>query len=181
MHLFPATEPISALAMDLLGPLPKTEEGNEYLLVICDRFTKLTRSVPVAAVTTMVVVSAFLNHWVALYGLPDTILTDIGPQFASVLYQGVLSMLGVSANYATTYHPQTNGQVEWFNHPIVRQLRHYVSDHVKTWDQYISVMTTAYNSKVHESSREAPFSFIIPRRMRGVAFQTAIPTGDGPA
>lgn len=62
MHLLPATEPFSALAMDLLGPLPKTEEGNEYLLVICDRFTKSTRAVLEAWVTIMAIVSAFLDH-----------------------------------------------------------------------------------------------------------------------
>eukprot|EP00170_Pyropia_yezoensis_P004267 contig_17486_g4278 len=42
MLLFPTKEPFAALAMDVLGPLPVTEEGNQYILVICDRFTKLT-------------------------------------------------------------------------------------------------------------------------------------------
>jgi len=39
----PATEPFAALAIDLLGPLPRIPEGYEYILVICDRFTKVTR------------------------------------------------------------------------------------------------------------------------------------------
>jgi len=46
MRLFPATEPFAALAIDLLGPLPRTPEEYEYILVICDRFTKVTRAVP---------------------------------------------------------------------------------------------------------------------------------------
>lgn len=90
-------------------------------------------------------------------------------------------MLGIVANYATPYHPPKNEQVERYNNTIVRQVRHYVRDHVKTWDQYISVLTTAYNSQVHESTREALFSVVIPHRMRGVALQTTIPTRHGPA
>ena len=176
MLLFPAKEPFAALAMDILGPLPVTEEGNQYLLVICDRFTKLTRAIPLAEITAMSVVSAFLDHWVAAYGIPDSTLSDNGPQFASVLFQGVLDMLGVKANYATPYHPQTNGQVERFNKTIVRQLRHYVSEHVKTWDQYISILTTAYNSQVHSSTGEVPLAFVTPRRVRSIAVRRPLPT-----
>lgn len=110
----------------------------------------------------MDVASAFLDHLVASYGIPDSTLTDNGPQFASVLFQGELSLLGIVANFATFYHPQTNGQVERFNHTIIRQLRHYVSDHVKTWDQYVSMLTTAYHSQVHATTGEIPFSFVCP-------------------
>ncbi|GAB0491039.1 hypothetical protein MMPV_005598 [Pyropia vietnamensis] len=80
MRLFPATEPFAAVAVDLLGPLPRTPEGYEYLLVMCDRFTKLTRVSP----------------------LKDTTALDV---FASVLYQGVMGMLGVETNYATPVPP----------------------------------------------------------------------------
>jgi len=46
IRFLPATEPFEALAIDLLGPLPRTPEGYEYILVICDRLTKITRVVP---------------------------------------------------------------------------------------------------------------------------------------
>lgn len=178
MRLFPATEPFSALAVDLLGPLTRTPEGYEYLLVICDRFTKLTRAVPLKTTTAMDVVSSIIDVWVASYGIPDSILSDNGPQFASILYQGVMSMLGVTINYATPYHPQTNGQVERFNKTLVRQLRHYVSEHVITWARYVSLLVTAYNSQVHSSTGEAPFSFVCPRRLIPAAV-ARLTAGDG--
>jgi len=85
MRLFPATEPFAALAIDLLGPLPWTPEGYEYILVICDRFTKVTRAVPLRDITALDGLSAFLDTWVASYGIPDSVLSDNGPQFAAVL------------------------------------------------------------------------------------------------
>jgi len=42
-RLFPPKEPLAAVCLDLLGPLPKTRVGNRYLLVMVDRFCKLTR------------------------------------------------------------------------------------------------------------------------------------------
>jgi len=111
MRMFPATEPFAALAIDLLGPLPRTFEGYEYILVICDRFTKVNWAVLLRDITALDVLSAFLDTWVASYGIPDSVLSDSGPQFAAVLWQGVLKTLGIDPNYATPYHPQTNGQV----------------------------------------------------------------------
>ena len=109
MRLFPATEPFAALAIDLLGPLPRTPEGFEYILVICDRFTKVTRAVPLKDISALDVLSAFLDTWVASYRISDSVLSDNGPQFAAVLWQGVLKALGIDTSYATPYHPQTKG------------------------------------------------------------------------
>jgi len=117
--LFPATEPFAALAIDLLGPLPRTLEEYKCILVICDRFTKVTRAVPLRDITALDVLSAFFDTWVAGCGIPDSILSDNGPQFAAVLWQGVLKTLGIDTNYATPYHTQTHGQVERFSKTLL--------------------------------------------------------------
>jgi len=171
MRLFPETEPFAALAIDLLGPLPRTPEGYEYILVICDRFTKVTRAVLLRDITASDVLSAFLDMWVASYGLPDSVLSDSGPQFAAVLWQGVMKVLGIDTNYATPYHPQTNGQAERFNKTLVKQLRHYVSEHVVTWSRYLSPVVTAHNSQVQGSTGQDPFAFVSPRRLSPVAIE----------
>lgn len=37
MKLFPATDPLEFASMDILGPLPKSKKGNQYVIVITDR------------------------------------------------------------------------------------------------------------------------------------------------
>jgi len=76
MRLLLATEPFAASAIDLLGPLPRIPEGYEYILVICDRFTNVTRAVPLRDITALDVLSAFPGTWVASYGLPDSVLSE---------------------------------------------------------------------------------------------------------
>ena len=122
MPLFPAKEPFAAVALDLLGPLPRTPEGYEYLLVICDRFTKLTRVVPLKDVTAPDVLSSFLDVWIASYGIPDSTLSDNGPQFASVLNQRVLRMLGISTNFATARASSCRRFECWFPLQTLRGL-----------------------------------------------------------
>jgi len=91
-----------------------------------------------------------------------------GPQFAAVLWQGVLKALGIHTNYATPYHLQTYGQVERFSKTLVKQLRHYVSDHVVTWSRYLNLVGTAYNSQVYGSTGQVPFALVNPRRLTPV-------------
>jgi len=84
LKLFPATDHFASLFMDLLGPLTETKTGNVFLLIIVDRFSKLVRAVPLAGITATDVSSAFCRDWIFVYGPPDTVLTDNGPQFASL-------------------------------------------------------------------------------------------------
>jgi len=81
MKLFPDLEPFSGLAMDLLGPLTTSRGGHKHVLVICDRVNKLTRAIPLRDATALTVLSAFIDTWVAAYSIPDSVLTDNGPQF----------------------------------------------------------------------------------------------------
>jgi len=83
----------------------------------------------------------------------------------------VLKTLGIDTNYATPYHPQTNGQVEQFNKTLVKQLRHYVSDNVVTLSWYFSLLVTAYNAQVHSSTGQIPLAFVSPRRLTPVAIE----------
>jgi Integrase zinc binding domain len=42
LKLFPPSAPMEYIAIDILGPLTQTEKGNRFLLVVTDRFSKLT-------------------------------------------------------------------------------------------------------------------------------------------
>lgn len=39
--LFPPTGTLDDIAVDILGPLPKMKNGNQFILVITDRYLKL--------------------------------------------------------------------------------------------------------------------------------------------
>jgi len=95
LKLFPATDPFASLSMDLLGPLTETKTGNVILVIIVDRFSKLVRAVPLAGINATDVSSAFCRDWIYVYGPPDTVLTDNGPQFASPFFQGVCNLMGI--------------------------------------------------------------------------------------
>ena len=70
LKLFPVADPLEFVAMDLLGPLSKIAHGIQHILVITDRFSKLTRSIPLRTTTASVVANAFLDNSVYVNGAP---------------------------------------------------------------------------------------------------------------
>ena len=73
------------------------------------------------------------------------------------------SLLGLSNIFTSTYHPQTNGQVERYNRTILAMLRNYVNEHQEDWDRYATALTYAYNIHVHRSTGTTPFSLVLSR------------------
>jgi len=174
LKTFPPTKPVTDLCMDLLGPLRRTAAGNEHLLVIVDRFSKITRAIFLQRIDAETIAAAFLHNWVASYGPPATVLSDNGPQFRSTFFQGVCSHLRISNRYSTTYHPQTNGQVERYTRTIVGQLRTYVEDHQDRWDELVSNLTLAYNSRPQQSTGVASLEFVTPECVRSLAVERMV-------
>lgn len=65
MNLFPANDLLEFVKINILGELIFTKSGNRFLLVIPDRFTKLTRTIPLKCITENAVAHAFVHHWVS--------------------------------------------------------------------------------------------------------------------
>ena len=188
MRLFPATEPLTEVNVDILGPLPTSRARNRYVWVFPDRFSKVVRCVALRKITAVSVASALVEVCVASYGPPDVILSDQGSQFISKFFLSVCRTLGIEPRASTPYHPQTNGQVERYNRTIVKQIRHYVQDNTRMLDELLPILTYAYNTQPHRSTGIAPFEMVIPRRIPnltvhspqpGVAIQNHGGTKDG--
>jgi len=165
LTLFPATEPLTELSVDIFEPIPASKKGNRFIFVITDRFAKLTKCVASWRITATSVASAIINAWVSAYGPPDRILSDQGPQSMSNFFIAVMKVLGIETVRTTAYHPQTNGQVERYHRTTATQLRHYVADDPSRWDELLPVITMAYNSHPHRSTGIAPFELVISRRI----------------
>jgi len=93
----------------------------------------------------------------------------------SNFFVAVMKVLGTETVRTTAYHPQTNGQVERYNRTKATQLRHYVTDDPRRWDELLPVLTMAYNSQPHRSTGIAPFELVIPRRIPSLSVRNLPP------
>ena len=141
----------------MIGPLPKSN-GMDAIVVIVDRFTKMIR---LKATTTNIlleeIAKIYRDEIWKIHGVPRTILSDRGPQFASKFMEDFTKVLGTKRKLSTAYYPQTDGQTERINQEIGTFLRHYVNYKQDDWTEWLAMAEFAYNNKKHAATGKTLF------------------------
>jgi len=90
--------------------------GKDTILVVCDRLSKMMHFVATTERTSAEGLARLFrdNVW-KLHGLPKSVVSDRGPQFATELMKELNKMLGIETRLSTAFHPQTDGQIERMN------------------------------------------------------------------
>ena len=127
-------EPLMQWSADILGPLPETDSGNSYILVVSDLFTKWVEVFSLRDQRAVTVADCFVQLF-SRYSIPKSILTDQGTNFESELIRILRQKFGMTKLRCTPAHAQTNGQTERFNRTVCDCLTHYVSDNQSDWDK----------------------------------------------
>ena len=71
------------IAMDVVGPLPMTREGNKYILVIQEYLTKFPWAFAMPDQKAHRVAQILVENILLEYGTPRVLLTDLGTNFTS--------------------------------------------------------------------------------------------------
>ena len=103
--------------------------GYNYILVVVDRFSKDVDFVPCTKEETAYsTTELFSDHVWCQHGLPSTVVSDRGSVFVSNFLGELYKLLGIKRKMSTTFHPQTDGQMEQLNREINQYISTYVSD-----------------------------------------------------
>jgi len=103
------------LMVDFITKLPVVAEKN-VILVVCDRLSKMTHFVATIEGTLVEeLVKLFRDNVWKLHGLPESIVSDRGLQFAVEMMKELNKMLGIEMKLSTSYYPQIDEQTERMN------------------------------------------------------------------
>jgi len=96
------------------------------------------------------------NVW-KLHGLPESIISDRGPQFTAGLMRELNKILRIKSKLSTAFHLQTNGQTERVNQELKQYLRMFIDHRQEQWPKWLGTAEFAYNNKTYSSTRMLPF------------------------
>jgi len=141
--------------------------GKDAILVVCDRLSKMTHFVAMTEGTSAEGLARLFrdNVW-KLHGLPESVVSDRGPQFAVELTKELNRMLGIKTKLSTTFHPQTDGQTERMNQEVEQYLRFFIKHRQKDWPEWLAMAEFAINNKVHIATKVSPFMANYGKEMR---------------
>ena len=153
------------VGIDILGPLPETHQGNRFILVVGDYWTKWMEAYPIPNHTASTVASVLVYRFMSRFGIPQQIHSDQGREFEGALFQEMCNLLQIDKTRTTPWRPCSNGLVENFSRTLGAMLRQMTSKHQQDWDEHIDLATMAYRSTVHDSTGQTPNRMMLGREL----------------
>ena len=83
------------IAIDVLGPLPVSEDGNKYILIAMDYFTKWPEAYPLPNQEAVTVAKVLVEEFISRFGMPIELHSDQGRNFESRVFAELCSLLGI--------------------------------------------------------------------------------------
>ena len=160
------SQPFKRIAMDIVRPLPRSRQGNRFVLVICDYATRYPEAVPMKNLDAGSVAEELIKVF-SRVGVPQEILTDQGTNFTSKLLTELYKMLHVQPIRTTPYHPQTDGLVERFNQTLKMMIRKTAVKEGLDWDKMVPYILFAYREVPQASTGFSPFELLYGHQVRG--------------
>jgi len=159
-------KPWQHISVDFIMKLP-VSKGHDSILVVCDRFSKISHFVTTTEKTTVKGLAKLFrdNVW-KLHGLPESVISDREPQFATELTRELNKMLEIETKLSTAYYLQTDGQMERTNQELEQYLRMYVNHRQNNWSEWLTMAEFTFNNKMHTTTKTSPFQANYGRELR---------------
>ena len=157
------TEPLQLVTSDIVGPLPVSQDGNLYILVICCHFSKWVWLFALLDITAETVANK-LVQFMMMYGLCVNILTDGAKNYQSDVLAKVYELLDINKLKTSPYHPECDGLTERFNRSLKTMLSCFVNDHQNNWDELLPYLAYAYNTSTHATTNHTPYEILFGRQ-----------------
>lgn len=167
--------PLERVAVDVMGPLPVTDRGNKYLVVIGDYFTKWMEAVPTPDHKADTIARTLITHFVSKFGIPLSLHSDQGRDFESQLFKEMCKLLGIEKTRTTPWHPQSDGLVERFNRTLETMLKQTIKEDQSDWDLQAPLCCMAYRAATHETTRQTPNMMMLGRNLSLPSYLQAEP------
>ncbi len=158
--------PFDMLGVDVMGPVRQTYDGNRFIVVFMDYFTKWPEAFATADQKADTIANLLVNQIISRHGTPRTLLSDRGSNFLSTLVREVCKLSNIHKVFTTPYHPQTDGLVERYNYTLATTLSMYMSTHQRDWDAALPLALFAYRTATQESTGNSPFEMLYGRKAR---------------
>ncbi len=149
--------------MDIMGKLPQTIDGNQYILVATEYVTKYIVVCPILDQTAETVACAIVENVLLKFSMPRTILTDRGSNLTSELIQQICKLCGIEKCQTTAYNPHCDGLTDCQNATLAAIMSHYVATNAHDWDRFAPFAAFCINTSTQESTKESALYLVYGR------------------
>ena len=160
-------QPFQRWGIDLIGRLPKTKSGNQWIITAIDYATgwPLAKALPRATedeIAEFIFKEIYMN-----FGAPVEIFTDGGKNLWGSVVQKYLEKIKTVHKGTSPFHPRTNGKVESLNGLIGSMLTKYLlGKPTRLWDLYLDQTLFACRVWTQATTKTSPYYLVYGQQPR---------------
>ena len=148
------------VSMDFITKLPKSKRGNDAILVVVDKLSKMIVTVAMKEATSEnpeIVAQLFFEQVFRHHGMPNVIISDRDPRFVSLFWKGLMNVMDTKLAMTTAHRAQADGQTERMNQSLKTMIRQFVNYKQDNWDDLLYGLEFVYNNHKNMSTGQSPF------------------------
>ena len=153
--------PWDRVHVDFAGPFL----GSMWLLAV-DAHSKWPSVIRLANYPTTEITIAGLDELFTIWGLPKTLVSDNGPQFASADFANWCRSNGIMHMTSAPFHPSSNGEAERLVGVFKRAMQRSVVKEGLEKDQAARAFLREYRSTPHSTTGRTPAELMLGRQFR---------------
>ena len=136
------------------------------VLIMQDHFSKHVVAYMVKDQKARTVAEALCSRYFGLFGAPAYLLSDKGKSFTATVVEDLCKLYGVKKLRTSSYHTQTNGQVERMNQTLIHLIGKLDEDKKACWSKHLPELLLAYNSMCSAVTGYSSHFLLFGRRPR---------------
>lgn len=175
MHVKHAQEPWETVSTDLVGPLPRSSKGFQWIIVFHDRFTKWSEIKALRTATANTVTNALKECVLMRFGGIKTLISDNAKCFTSKQFKDTIKKYGIEHRLTAPYTPQCN-PTERINRTLETMIKTFIEKNHRKWDEYLNEFNFALNTSVQETTKHTPAFLLFGREPRQLHDTNQFPT-----
>ena len=156
---------VHRIAFDLVGSLPRTKRGHQYLLTFICLSSKYPETIALKRVDAVSLAEAMVDVFSRIV-IPCEMLTDQGSVFMGRLTKELCGLLNIDHLIISPYHPQTDGCLEHW-HGSLMHIFGKCEDSKAQWVIILKYFLFACRRSPHSNTGFSPFEIIFDKPARG--------------
>ena len=146
---------------------PRTLRRHDAVWVIVDWLTKSAHFLAVRMTSTLEeFCQLYVREIVWLHGVSVSIVLHRDPRFTVHFWKSLQKAMGTQLTLSTTFHQQTDGQLEMTIQVLEDILRACVLDLKGSWEEHLPLVEFAYNNSFQTSIQMEPYEALYGRPCR---------------